>query len=145
MSYKSHTRGAVRIFDHLYDPLHQTSGARDYVRNNQIALAHSAPVHIVPVYKNMFTDLPRCQRNYYIAQQNPLPHYPFDTTDQNQTRSTGPYLNTVRGPNRAKYFSHPLTNTKTVNLQLSIAGKDCRCSAREESLFKTKECQTIYR
>lgn len=149
MSYKSHRRGSTRVFDHLYDPLYQTSGIRDVWRANQTALSNSAPIHISPVYENMFTDLPRHPRNCYLPQQNPLPCYPnlmesksFTIKPHNQLTDR----TNVTGPNRVKYFSHPYTNTKTVNLQLSITtGKDCRCSPSEEELFKTIECQTIYR
>lgn len=143
MSYKSHTRGPTRVFDHLYDPLYQTSDQKNVWRANQKALSHSAPLHIVPIYKNMFTDLPRRPRNYYVAQQNPLPFYPNPSSDN---RRLLPHIaNTVQGSNRVKYFSNPLTNTKTVNLQLSIAEKDCPCLFKDEELFKTKECQTVYR
>lgn len=79
MSYKSHITAPTRIFDHLYDPLYITSSGKDIWRANVNALTQSAPIHIIPVYKTMFTDLPQRSRNVHIMQRNPLPCFPsFD-------------------------------------------------------------------
>lgn len=157
MSYKSHKSNAARVFDHLYDPLYTTSGYKDVWRENRNALTTSAPIHIYPVYRTMFTDLPRRPRNFYMLQQNPLPHFtPFRgsaTTTTNSTAPTGKPVLEISGVDRVKFFNIPLTNTKTISLQLDIKQtgqwnqKDCKCISPNSGQmpYKTIGCQTIYR
>lgn len=140
MSYKSHYRGPRRVFDHLYDPIYKTSGYRDIWRANGMALSQSAPIRILPVFDTMFTDLPRRPRNYYIMQQNPLPHYPFANQQPSQLQEK---CAIVDGIDRAKYFDIPIGFKTNVSLNLDVPS-ECCCPFKEE-LFKDQGCQTVYR
>lgn len=154
MSYKSHHCSPGRVFDHLYDPLYVTSGFKDVWRQNRNALKTSAPMHIYPVYRTMFTDLPGRPRNFYIMQQNPLPHFvPWcaSATSVNTAPNLEKAVTAVSGVDRVKFFNIPLTNTKTINVQLDMNRKECKCTSPHSVLqsaqlpYKTIGCQTVYR
>lgn len=155
MSYKSHRSAPGRVFDHLYDPIYTTSGFKDVWRQNCTALTISAPIDIFPVYRTMFTDLPRRPRNAYIMKRNPLPHdnHPFYHLHPSATTTTTDRLPiiSVGGQDRAKFFCNALTNEKTINLKLDKTRKikDCHCVGGDNGvlppLFASIACQTMYR
>lgn len=146
MSYKSHRTAPGRVFDHLYDPLYTTSGYKDIWRQNHVALTTSAPINIYPIYKTMFTDLPRRPRNYFVMLRNPLPHFPPIAKQHDiPKRST-----IVNGVDRAKFFNNPKTDTKTISLKLNLdsVAKECRCISTQRTVVspcKAVGCQTMYR
>ena len=72
MSYKSHRKSSGRAFDHLYDPITKAS-TKTIAQMNLKALTKSAPLHIIPCYHSMFSDLVTKRRNFYFAQRNSLP------------------------------------------------------------------------
>lgn len=146
MSYKSHRSAPGRVFDHLYDPLYTTSGYKDIWRQNNVALTTSAPINIYPVYKTMFTDLPRRQRNYFVMLRNPLPHFPPIAKTHDVPKRNA----IVNGVDRAKFFNNPKTDTKTISLKLDLDAvpKECRCISTQRTVVsqcKAVGCQTMYR
>lgn len=151
MSYKSHRIGPDRVFDHLYDPLYITSGAKDIWKENHNSLYRSAPVRIYPQYGTMFTDLPRRPRNVYTQQRNPLPHFPFIDEGGNQNNAKIDRkcrTAIIGGRDRAKFFNIPLTNE--TNLQMDIKPEHMCCKQEEflttpPELFRTVACETEYR
>lgn len=146
MTFRSHTAGPSRVFDHLYDPIYTTSDCNDIWRNNCSALSKSAPIHIFPIFRSMFTDLPQKPRNFHVLQKNPLP---FDPTPEQSTDihfdSAGlQKVYTVTGSDRTKFFANPLSNVKTVNVGLMADEYDMD-EVSEEIKYKTTGCQTTYR
>lgn len=142
-SYKSHHAGAQRIFDHVYDKNYITSGSRDVWKANSIALAKSAPIHIVPVYKTMFTDLPRQPRNMYVMQQNPLPHYSYYQGGDNHHQISHVKTDIV-GMDRSKFFYNPLCKISTMPVPtIQIQSREHIQSPIMEQ--RDIACQTMYR
>lgn len=138
-SYKSHVAGSQRVFDHMYDKNYVTSGPRDVWRANNIALAKSAPVHIFPVYKTMFTDLPRAPRNMYVMQQNPLPHYSYYTGGDHNRQQVP---TNIHGADRSKFFYNPRTHgleMPSIKIYEKPETVDDNLKVREMA------CQTMYR
>lgn len=157
--YKSHRTGPGRVFDHLYDPLYTTSGARDVHRQNYRSLVTSAQVEIYPVYRTMFTDSPCRPRNYYVPLRNPLPflgaHAPSASAMQLtecaahhvQPSAVPTHAMAVSGADRAKFFTNPISNARTITLRMQL-DTDCACIVPEPPLeqpIKTIGCQTMYR
>lgn len=142
-SYKSHQVGPERIFDHIYDKNYITSGSRDVWKANSIALAKSAPIHIVPVYKTMFTDLPRQPRNMYVMQQNPLPHYSYYQGGDNY-RQTSNVKTDIVGMDRSKFFYNPLCKT-TMSAVPSIQLQSRQQFESPHMEHRDIACQTMYR
>jgi len=113
MSYRSHTAAPSRVFDHLYDRLFTTSDPKSVYKENCITLTRSAPIHIYPVYKTMFSELNHQQRNCYAYQKSILPHFSYiNPTPAAQKLS-------VTGSDRSKFFSNPMGNVRTINVGLT--------------------------
>lgn len=129
MSYRSHTAAPSRVFDHLYDPLFTTSDLKNVYKENCIALTHSAPIHVYPVYRSMFSELNHEQRNCYAYQKNVLPHVPFASDSLHVKKLS------VTGADRSKFFSNPMGNIRTINVGLMA----------DESLDNIEETQLKYR
>lgn len=146
MSYKSHRVAPARAFDHLYDPLYTTSSVQNIYKENYNALSRTAPMHIVPVYNTMFTDMPSRPRNYYTLQQNPLPTQPtYNPAAQRQIPPTN-----VSGMDRAKFFAIPMEDQKTKHINLNInfevdSDRSPENADADEDGPKDIGCQTIYR
>lgn len=142
MAYRSHVVGPERCFDHLYDPIYTISCPRDIWKKNFEALRKSAPVQIYPVYENMFTELTYETRNRYSLVQNDLPVEPEPSLCMAEARNQM-NCDSFSGTERPKYFSHPLSNIQTLNVQLAEVPKDLFPITIKES--KTQGCQTLYR
>lgn len=127
MSYRSHTAAPSRVFDHLYDPLFTTSDAKNVYKENCIALTRSAPIHIYPVYKSMFSELNHQQRNCYAYQKNTLPHFSYISP------TLAAHKLSVTGADRSKFFSNPMGNVRTINVGLMA----------EQSVESVEETQII--
>uniref|UniRef100_A0A336KT32 Cilia- and flagella-associated protein 91 n=1 Tax=Culicoides sonorensis TaxID=179676 RepID=A0A336KT32_CULSO len=142
MAYKSHTVAPERCFDHLYDPLYTISCPRDIWKKNFEALRKSAPMQIYPVYQNMFTELTYEARNRYSLIQNDLPVEPNPELYLPEARNQ---MNcaSFSGTDRPKFFSHPLSNIQTLNVQLADVPKDLFPVTSKKS--KSQACQTLYR
>jgi hypothetical protein len=141
MSYKSHTAGPSRAFDHLYDPIFKTSGCRDVWKANSHALHSSAPMFVLPIFRTMFSELPQQCRNQYVLQQNPLPHHPYNIGGDFQRMG---YQYNVIGKDRALFFENTMSNIQTVNLQLENS-KDASFVPVGVEKFRDSSCQTMYR
>ena len=128
MTYKSHIAGAGRVFDHLYDPIYTTS-ASNLRRQNYIALSKSAPLHVCPVFRTMFTELIRERRNYYFPQRNPLPYSSACINDSKFLCD--------RAINTNNYLSCPKKLHSIPVVQIHVYP--------EQNTLKTVECQTTYR
>lgn len=139
MTYRSHSTAPNRYFDHLYDPLYTTSSCRDVWRENYMALRRSAPIQIFPVYKNMFTELTYESRNQYSLLQNPVP---FQSDGSAIKTEIYEITADVTGHDRPKYFSNPMTNEKTVSVQLAEPEPQ---KLELEPRTRTLGCQTLYR
>ena len=127
MSYRSHNAAPSRVFDHLYDPLFTTSDPKNVYKENCIALTRSAPIHVYPVYRSMFSELNHQQRNCYAYQKNVLPFYSdFHASDVSKKTS-------VTGADRSKFFSNPIGNVRTINVGLMA----------DESMESIEETQVI--
>jgi hypothetical protein len=111
-SYRSHVVAPSRVFDHLYDPNFITSSSKTIYRENCVALARSAPIHVHPSDNSMFSELHYEQRNYYVYQKNVLPHLPPICNDSSNT------MVSVTGIDRSKFFSTPACNSKTISVGL---------------------------
>ncbi|CRK86444.1 CLUMA_CG000111, isoform A, partial [Clunio marinus] len=139
MSYKSHIAASSRAFDHLYDPIFKTSDPKNVHKENCIALTRSAPIHVYPVYKAMFSELCHEQRNCYAYQKNVLPYYSSDNI------SGSPKLLAVTGADRAKFFSNPVGNIRTINVGLDIEDQLETTSTTKIIEYKTTSMQTKFR
>lgn len=128
MSYRSHTAAPSRVFDHLYDPLFTTSDLKNVYKEDCIALTRSAPIHIYPVYKSMFSELNHQQRNCYAYQKNNLPHFSCMGSPALAAEKLS-----VTGGDRSKFFSNPMGNSRTINVGLMA----------EESITTVAEAQII--
>lgn len=140
MTYRSHTAAPSRVFDHLYDPIFTTSDPKNVYKENCIALTRSAPIHVYPVYRSMFSELNQEERNCYAYQKNTLPHFPFINPI-----STPQLQPSVTGPDRAKFFSNPMGNIRTINVGLMA---DESLESIEEAQFvrfRSTTVQTTYR
>lgn len=140
MSYRSHTAAPSRVFDHLYDPLFTTSDLKNVSKENCIALTHSAPIHVYPVYHSMFSELNHEQRNCYAYQKNVLPHVPFALNPSPDAKKLS-----VTGADRSKFFSNPMGNIRTINVGLMA---DESLESIEESQlvkYKSTSIQTTFR
>lgn len=139
-SYRSHTAAPSRVFDHLYDPIFTTSDPKNVYKENCIALTRSAPIHVFPVYRSMFSELNHEQRNCYAYQTNTLPHF------SNFNPSLTAHNFSVTGADRSKFFSNPLGNTRTVNVGL-MAKEESLASIEETQIvkFRSTSIQTTYR
>lgn len=126
MSYRSHTAAPSRVFDHIYDPLFTTSDPKNVFKEDCIALARSAPIHVYPVYSSMFSEFSH-KRNFYAYQKNILPHYTFGNVQHSQASLS------VTGADRSKFFSNPMGNIRTINVGLMA----------EESLDSIEETQVV--
>ena len=142
MSYRSHTAAPSRVFDHLYDPIFTTSDQKNVHKENCIALTRSAPIHVYPVYRSMFSELNHEQRNCYAYQQNTLPHF----------SSLSPSLTSkkvsVTGADRSKFFSNPMGNKRTINVGLMAAEEEHTIEQIEEIKivkFRSTSIQTTFR
>lgn len=76
MFYKSYEKSEARAFDHLYDPLYIAGNIRDIQKENNTALAKTAPINIFTNYESMFSDSPQRPRKFFVIQQNKLPKSP---------------------------------------------------------------------
>lgn len=139
MTYRSHSTAPNRYFDHLYDPLYTASSCRDVWRENYMALRRSAPVQIFPVYKNMFTELTYESRNQYSLLQNPVPFEPSGIEVKTELLNIA---GNVVGHDRPKYFANPITNEKTLSVQLADPKPS---TSNIEPRTRTTACQTLYR
>lgn len=128
MTYKSHRTGASRVFDHLYDPIYTTS-ASNLRRENYKSLSKSAPLHVCPIFRTMFTELIRERRNYYFPQRNPLPY--------SSEGVVGAKLLCDRAINTNNYLSFPKRIVENQFLQIYVHP--------EQKTSKSVECQTTYR
>lgn len=128
MTYKSHIAGAGRVFDHLYDPIYTTS-ASNLRRENYKSLSKSAPLHISPIFRTMFTELIRERRNYYFPQRNPLPY-------SSEGAVEAKYL-CDRAINTNNYLSCPKEINENPFSQVYVY--------TEQKTSKSVECQTTYR
>lgn len=140
MSYRSHAAAPSRVFDHLYDPIFTTSDPKNVHKENCIALTRSAPIHIYPVYKSMFSELNHQQRNCYAYQKNTLPHF----SDPNPPPV--PQKLSVTGADRSKFFCNPMGNVRTINVGL-MAEEESLASVEEKQVirFRSTSIQTTYR
>jgi hypothetical protein len=139
MSYRSHTAAPSRVFDHLYDPIFTTSDSKNVYKENCIALTRSAPIHVYPVYRSMFSELNHEQRNCYAYQKNILPHFTFANA-QNAPSSLS-----VTGGDRTKFFSNPMGNIRTINVGL-MAEQSLESIAEKQLIkYRTASIQTTYR
>ena len=101
---------------------------------------------IFPVYQTMFSELSRCSRHQYVMHQNPLPHAPeiqIAACDNIQTEIVN--IENIRGVNRAKFFSNPTSNVKTINVMLVADEDDFDYEESKIPKFKDTASQTIYR
>lgn len=139
MSYRSHTAAPSRVFDHLYDPLFTTSDPKNVYKENCIALTRSAPIHVYPVYRSMFSELSKEQRNCYAYQRNVLPHFPhFSAVDEVKQLS-------VTGADRSKFFSNPMGNVRTINVGLTADESIDSIDETQIIKFRTTSIQTTFR
>lgn len=139
MSYRSHTAAPSRVFDHLYDPIFTTSDPKNIYKENCIALTRSAPIHVYPVYRSMFSELNHEQRNCYAYQKNVLPHFSYSSQTVASTTNFS-----VSGADRAKFFSNPMGNIRTINVGLT----EERIESVEETQiikYKSTTVQTAFR
>lgn len=128
MTYKSHRAGAGRVFDHLYDPIYTTSASNSN-RENYKSLSKSAPLHVCPIFRTMFTELIRERRNYYFPQRNPLPY--------SSEGVVGAKLLCDRAINTNNYLSCPKRILENPFLQVYVHPV--------QKTSKSVECQTTYR
>jgi hypothetical protein len=143
MSYRSHIVAPSRVFDHLYDPNYVTSSSKSFYRENCVALARSAPIHVYPSDNAMFSELHYEQRNYYVYQKNALPHLPPISNDATNA------MVSVTGTDRSKFFSTPACNLKTISVDLLTAaesGKSAKQQQQEQQIkSKSTSIQTLFR
>lgn len=142
MSYRSHTAAPSRVFDHLYDPLFTTSDLKNVFKENCIALTHSAPIHVYPVYNSMFSELTHEQRNCYAYQKNVLPHVPYDFPKKLNSLSVKKL--SVTGADRSKFFSNPMGNTRTINVGL-MADESLKNIEETNLKYRSTSIQTTFR
>lgn len=140
MSYRSHTAAPSRVFDHLYDPIFTTSDPKNVYKENCIALTRSAPIHVFPDYGSMFSELNHERRNCYAYQKNVLPRFSTFNRSQPPTKAS------VTGSDRAKFFSNPMGNVRTVNVGLMaeetvVGGNDDTQFVK----FRSMSIQTTFR
>ena len=128
MTYKSHIAGAGRVFDHLYDPIYTTSTS-NLRRENYKSLSKSAPLHICPIFRTMFTELIQERRNYYFPQRNPLPY-------SSQGAVKAKFL-CDRAINTNNYLSCPKEIIENSFSQIHVYP--------DQKTLKSVECQTKYR
>lgn len=139
MSYRSHAAAPSRVFDHLYDPIFTTSDPKNVYKENCIALTRSAPIHVYPVYKSMFSELNHEQRNCYAYQKNILPHFSY-TNNPTSTKLS------VCGADRSKFFSNPMGNVRTINVGLMADESVVESIAETQTVkFRSTSIQTTYR
>src|SRR5690349_2935840 len=100
MSYKSHKKSPNRAFDHLYDLTNKSTASGVRMRNFK-ALGKSAPLHIIPCYSSMFSDLLTKRRNFYFQQRNPLPIIPCEM-------QRAPTIVCNRSINTNMFLHHPV-------------------------------------
>jgi hypothetical protein len=143
MSYRSHTAAPSRVFDHLYDPLFTTSDRKNIYKENCVALTRSAPIHIYPVYKSMFSELNHEQRNCYAYQKNTLPHFTFGNTQHAPPTTTS--VTSVTGGDRSKFFSNPMGNIRTINIGLMAEESLESIEETQIMKFRTTSIQTTFR
>lgn len=74
-TYKSYRKGSDRAFDHLYDP-NFVANQTKINKLNRIAILKTAPLHIIPCFYNMFSEIR--QNKFCFPQRNGLP---FDTNN----------------------------------------------------------------
>lgn len=140
MTYRSHTAAPSRVFDHLYDPIFTTSDPKNVYKENCIALTRSAPIHVYPVYRSMFSELNQEERNCYAYQKNTLPHFPLINTFPTPQHQTS-----VTGPDRAKFFSNPMGNIRTINVGLMADESVESIEEAQVVRFRSTTVQTTYR
>lgn len=139
MSYRSHTAAPSRVFDHLYDPIFTTSDPKNVYKENCIALTRSAPINVYPVYKSMFSELSREQRNCYAYQKNELPHFFYGKSCNTSANVS------VTGADRSKFFSNPLGNVRTINIGLMAEERIESIKKTQIIKYRTASIQTTYR
>lgn len=140
MTYRSHTAAPSRVFDHLYDPIFTTSDPKNVYKENCIALTRSAPIHVYPVYRSMFSELNQEERNCYAYQKNTLPHFPLINTI-----SIPQHQPSVTGTDRAKFFSNPMGNIRTINVGLMADESLESIEEAQVVRFRSTTVQTTYR
>lgn len=144
MSYRSHTAAPSRVFDHLYDPIFTTSDPKNVYKENCIALTRSAPINVFPVYKSMFSELSREQRNCYAYQKNDLPHFSFGSNYNDSAANVS-----VTGADRSKFFSNPLGNVRTISaamINVGLMAEDKTETVETQIVkYRTTSIQTSYR
>lgn len=139
MSYRSHAAAPSRVFDHLYDPLFTTSDPKNVYKENCIALTRSAPIHVYPVYRSMFSELNHNQRNCYAYQKNVLPHFsPFSPPVVKKKLS-------VTGADRTKFFSNPMGNIRTINVGLMADENAESIEEAQVIKYRSTSIQTTFR
>lgn len=140
MSYRSHVVAPSRVFDHLYDPNFITSSSKNLYRENCVALARSAPIHVHPSDNAMFSELHYEHRNFYVYQKNVLPHLPpISHNDVNAN------ITSVTGIDRSKFFSTPACNLKAINVEARSEIDVTKPSRQEVVKSKSTSIQTVFR
>jgi hypothetical protein len=139
MTYRSHTAGGSRVFDHLYDPIFTSSDRKNVYKEDCIALMRSAPIQIYPVLDSMFTEMPYEERNCYAYQKNVLP-YSSDFSNSMKQKTL-----CVTGADRAKFFKNPLNNIQTLNVGLMASEEENIAIDNIQFSITTTGVQTIYR
>lgn len=140
MSYRTHAAAPSRVFDHLYDPLFTTSDPKNVYKENCIALTRSAPIHVYPVYRSMFSELNHDQRNCYAYQKNVLPHL-----SSFNPQPVGGKVISVTGADRSKYFSNPMGNIRTINVGLMAEESTENIEEAHVIKYRSTSIQTTFR
>lgn len=122
----------ARTYDHLFDPLYATSGAKDFYRN--VDAAKYSSVEKVPVVGTMFSDNPHYPAHQYRLKPNK------DVPDFVSQEFRGPpgaasvpdnMAELVSGPNRFKYFVRPLVPfLHAVPPEIVLEGESTRAATR---------------
>ena len=101
-----------RRYDHLYDPVHQVSGARDHHRANQKAAATN--VERIPDRANLFSEIQAVypRHNFRVTQKDDLPShisrgYRPDASAAAGVSGGATALG-ITGGNRHKFFRRPI-------------------------------------
>lgn len=116
-SYRSHVVAPSRVFDHLYDPTFTTSSPKALYRENCIALTRSAPIHVHPSDRAMFSELQYEPRNFYVYQRNVLPNLPSISGHEiEMSRASQQQPPAVTGADRSRFFATPSGNARTINI-----------------------------
>lgn len=132
-SYRSHVVAPSRVFDHLYDPIFTTSSPKALYRENCIALTRSAPIHVHPSDRAMFSELQYEPRNFYVYQRNVLPNLPSISGHEIEMgKASQQQPPAVTGADRSRFFATPSGNARTINVALASQQQQLSLSTRIE-------------